>query len=246
MRKKFVAGNWKMHKTSKEALSYIKEFKQLVNDVKDCDIVLCVPFTLLSLIKNECKGTNIKLGAQNVFYESQGAYTGEVSPFMVKDYADYVLIGHSERRKYFNETNEVINKKIKAALKNNLKVIFCLGETLDQRKSNQTNSVIETQLRDSLEGIKDLNNIVIAYEPVWAIGTGNTATPDQTEEVHAFLRKLVEKVFDKKTADTVRIIYGGSVNPDNASSILEMPNIDGCLPGGASLDSKKLEKIIKS
>jgi len=248
MRRKFIAGNWKMHKNSEEALAYMADFKLFVKDVTNTDIVLAVPFTLLSLMSKECKNTNIKLSAQNIFYEEQGAFTGEISAEMVKEFADYTIIGHSEMRKYFNETNEIVNKKIHAALKHGLKVIFCLGETQEQRNNNQTNSVIETQLREGISGLnqEDMKDIVIAYEPVWAIGTGNTASPEQAEEIHLFLRNLIRDLFNDETADNIRIIYGGSVNPENSVDILAKKNIDGCLPGGASLDPGKFAKIIKS
>ena len=248
MRKKFIAGNWKMHKNSEQALAYISDFKLFVQDVTDTEIVLAVPFTLLSMMKKELKDTNIMLSAQNIFYEEEGAFTGEVSAEMVKEFADFTIIGHSEMRKYFNETNEIVNKKIHAALKHSLKVIFCLGETQDQRNNNETNSVIETQLREGISGLnqEDMKNIVIAYEPVWAIGTGNTASPEQAEEVHLFLRNLIRDLFNNGVAENIRIIYGGSVNPKNAADILAKENIDGCLPGGASLDPSKFAKIIKS
>ncbi len=248
MRRKFIAGNWKMHKNQKEALDYINDFKLFVKDIDDIDIVLAVPFTLLSFISNQCKNSNINLCAQNVFYEKEGAFTGEISTSMIKDYANYVLIGHSERRNYFNETNDIVNKKINAALKENLKVILCVGESLKDRQQQKTNSVIETQFRESTSrlSIIDMKNLVIAYEPVWAIGTGKTATSAQAEEVHLFIRALIKFLYDDKTANNIRIIYGGSVNPDNASEILSMENIDGCLPGGASLDASSFANIIKS
>ena len=248
MRKKFIAGNWKMHKNSEEALSYLNDFRLFVKDVTDVEIVLAVPFTLLSMMKRELKDTNIGLSAQNIFYEEEGAFTGEVSAEMVKEFADHTIIGHSEMRKYFNETNAIVNKKIHAALKHGLKVIFCLGESQEQRDNNQTNSVIETQFREGISGIKpeDMANIVIAYEPVWAIGTGKTASPEQAEEVHLFLRNLIRDLYNDEVADSIRIIYGGSVTPDNSSEILAKEDIDGCLPGGASLDPSKFAKIIKS
>ncbi|MBN2368824.1 triose-phosphate isomerase [Candidatus Woesearchaeota archaeon] len=248
MRKRFIAGNWKMHKTKEESLAYMQEFRQYIQGAKDVDIVLAVPFTLLETIKKEIENTGIGVAAQNIFYEEQGAFTGEVSAAMAKDFADYVIIGHSERRKYFNETNEIVNKKIKAAIGKGLKVIFCLGETQDERNQGKTKQVAETQLREGLAGltIDNMKSIIIAYEPVWAIGTGNTATPEQAEEVHAFLREILKPVFNDQVAQETRIIYGGSVNPENASAILQKENIDGCLPGGASLDPQKLANIIKS
>jgi triosephosphate isomerase len=246
--KKFIAGNWKMHKNKEDAIKYLDDFKLFVKDVSETEIVLGVPFTLLETVSRECKKTNIKIAAQNMSYEESGALTGEISANMICDFAEYVIIGHSERRKYFHETNEIINKKINIALKHNLKVKFCLGETQEQRNSNQTNSVIETQFREALSGLnqEQIKSIVIAYEPVWAIGTGNTASPDQAEEVHVFIRELVSQLFNQEIAAKTRIIYGGSVKPENASEILSMPNINGCLPGGASLDPSKFSNIIKS
>jgi len=248
MRKKIIAGNWKMHKNQEEALTYINDFKLFIQDANDVDIVLAIPFTLLNVMKQQCENTNIKVAAQNVFYEEQGAFTGEVSAGMVKEYADYVIIGHSERRKYFNEDNQIVNKKIKTALKHGLRVIFCLGESQQERNKNKTKAVVETQFREGLTNItiEETNNIVIAYEPVWAIGTGNTATPDQAEEVHSFLRQLVKDLYNEEAANNIKIIYGGSVNPGNAADILCKENIDGCLPGGASLDPSEFAKIVKS
>ena len=246
--KKFIAGNWKMNKNKQEALDYLVDFKLFSKNVDDTDIILAVPFTILEAVSKECKGTNIKIAAQNLCSEESGAFTGEISAKMIKDFAEYVIIGHSERRKYFNESNDLLNKKINTALKNNLKIIFCLGETQEQKNNNQTNSIIETQLREGLSGFTQdqIKNIVIAYEPVWAIGTGNTATPNQAEEVHLFIRNLVSDLFGQEISANIRIIYGGSVNPENAYEILSMPNINGCLPGGASLDASKFIKIIKS
>ncbi|MEM4397666.1 MAG: triose-phosphate isomerase [Candidatus Woesearchaeota archaeon] len=240
---KFFCGNWKMHKTSKEALDYLKKFIPLISDVKH-EIVLAVPFTLLPVLKTKLKNSNVKLAAQNIFYENQGAFTGEISPLMVKEYAYYVIIGHSERRQYFNETDEIINKKIKAALNNQLKLIFCVGETYEQRAIDETNLVIERQILNGLKGLnsENLKNIIIAYEPVWAIGTGKVALPEQAEEVHSFIKSLIKKNFNLE----IKVIYGGSVNPENSTSLLKMPNIDGCLPGGSSLEPETFAKIIKS
>jgi len=249
MRKRFVAGNWKMNKTVDDAKEYTKLIKKYTEGYTQViDIILCVPYTLLQTVHDEMKGKNIKVGAQNIYQEEMGAYTGEISADMVKDFAEYVIIGHSERRTYFKEDNADINKKIKLALKKGLKVIFCLGELETERKTGKYKDAIETQFREGLNlvNIDKLDNIIIAYEPVWAIGTGQTATPEQAQEIHKFLRSLVEDIYSKKAAEKIRIIYGGSVNPDNAKDILDMPDIDGCLPGGASLDPMKFSKIIKS
>jgi len=247
MRKRFIAGNWKMNKTSREALDFMNDFKEMVSDVNDVDIVLCVPFTFLPLVFDECKGTNIKVCAQNLFYEESGAYTGEVSGSMVKEFAEHVIVGHSERRNIFGENDETINKKIKAALHSGLNVIFCLGERLEERESGKTMDVVISQLKKGLDGIsnEDMKRIVVAYEPVWAIGTGKTATPEQAEEVHLALRNSLNELYGN-LADEIRIIYGGSVKPDNATEILKKENIDGCLPGGASLKADSFAAIIKA
>ena len=247
MRKKFIAGNWKMHKNKTDALLYLKDFKLNVKNVTDTEIVLCVPSTLLSVVNEKVKDSNINLAAQNIHHEESGAFTGEICAKMVKDFVNYVVIGHSERRKYFNETNEIINKKIRAALKHDLKIIFCIGETLDQRNNNETKSTIETQLREGLNGLnhENIKNVIIAYEPVWAIGTGNTATSKQAQEVHEFIRQLINDLYNAEIASNLIIIYGGSVNPNNANEILSMKDINGCLPGGASLDPSSFIKIIK-
>ncbi len=248
MRQKIVVGNWKMNKTYEEAVSFMQDFKLFVRDINNVEMVIAPPYTLLNYLKNEVNGTNIKVAAQDVFYEEKGAFTGEISPKMVKDFAEYVIIGHSERKKYFGETNQIINKKIKAALQTGLKVIFCLGESFEERNQGNTKTVVETQLREGLANITivEMGSVVIAYEPVWAIGTGNTATPEQAEEIHIFLRQLVKDLYNEETSLNIRIIYGGSVNPNNATNILKMPNIDGCLPGGSSLDPGSLTHIIKS
>jgi triosephosphate isomerase len=245
-RQPIIAANWKMNKTIGEAASLVKELKKLVDDVKDKEIVICPPFTALSAVSMELKTSDIELGAQNMFYENQGAFTGEVSPLMLKEVdCKYVILGHSERRQYFNETNEIVNKKIKLALDTGLNPILCIGETLKQREKNVTKNVIGDQIRNSLKGIKEMKNIVLAYEPVWAIGTGKTATPEQAEEVHAFIRELLTKTYSKKTADSTRILYGGSVNPENIAELMAKENIDGALVGGASLDALKFSRIVK-
>lgn len=249
--KKFFCGNWKMHKTSKEAFEYFKKFIPLIKD-KNQEIVLAVPYTLLPILyekikKDKISKEKIKLAAQNIHYEIEGAFTGEISPLMIKEYADYVIIGHSERRIYFNETDEIVNKKIKAALNSNLKVIFCLGETYEQRVIDETKIVIERQLINGLKGVElvKLKDIIIAYEPVWAIGTGRVATPEQAEEVHLLIKSLINKNYNLKP-NQIRVIYGGSVNSQNSSSLLKMPNIDGCLPGTSSLNPEEFAKIINS
>lgn len=248
MRTPIIAGNWKMHKTIGESVSLIKELKALVKDVEDREIVVCPPFTALSAVGAEIKASNIELGAQNMFYEKEGAFTGEISALMLKEIGcRYIIIGHSERRQYFNETNEMINKKIRLALKLGLSPILCIGETLKQREKNVTQNVVGDHIRNGLKSLteKNMKNIVIAYEPVWAIGTGKNATAEQAEDVHVFVRDLLKKIFSKKTASNTRILYGGSVNPDNIKELMVKENIDGALVGGASLDALKFSMIVK-
>ncbi|MBN4049179.1 triose-phosphate isomerase [archaeon AH-315-M20] len=241
-RKRLIAANWKMNKTIKESISFINNFKKLIE--KNNDIVICPSFTSLYEASRLLKNSYIKLGAQNMHYKEKGAFTGEVSAIMLKDVGcEYVILGHSERRLYFKETNELINKKIKAALKNNLKIILCIGETLEQRENNETNNIIKNQINTCLKNIKDMKNIIVAYEPIWAIGTGKNATPKQAEEVHKFIRGLLSGLYDKNIGKSTRIIYGGSVNAKNMKDLMEMENIDGALVGGASLDPKSFAEI---
>jgi len=247
MRKPLMAGNWKMNKTIGEAASMLKALKPVVADVKDVEILVCPPFTALCASNNEIKGSNIKLGAQNLFWEPKGAFTGEISPAMVKDEGcSYVIIGHSERRQYFGETDETVNKKTQAAFAAGLIPIVCVGETLAERESNVTFKVIEKQVRDGLKGLSadQASTLVIAYEPVWAIGTGKTATPEQAQEVHAFIRKIYSEIY-KDAAQKVRILYGGSVNPKNVSELMKQPDIDGGLVGGASLEADSFAQLVK-
>ncbi|MEA2037533.1 MAG: triose-phosphate isomerase [Nanoarchaeota archaeon] len=244
MRRVIIAGNWKMNKTVSDAVSLVKELKELVKDVKDIEVVVCPPFIALNNIAEEIKGSNVKLGAQNAYFEKEGAFTGEVSCSMLKDVdVDYVIIGHSERRHVLGETDDVINKKIKAALDAKLKPIFCVGELLEEREANKTNEVIEKQIKEGLKDVKD--NVVIAYEPVWAIGTGKTATPEQAEEVHLFIRDLLKKIYDDRVAEETSILYGGSVKPSNIQGLMDKANIDGALVGGASLKAKDFSDIVK-
>lgn len=224
--KSLIIANWKMNMDSKEVISFFKKFKTTNKN----DIVICPPFTLLNEVRELIKNTSIKLGAQNMYFEEEGAFTGEISALMLKDIGcEYVILGHSERRLLFDETDSSINKKIKAALKHDLKPILCIGETLKQRKNNETMKII----KDQLKNIKE--DIVIAYEPIWAIGTGKNATPQQAEEVHKFIRGLLSK--------NTQIIYGGSVKKDNVKDLMQMNNINGALVGGASLDPKSFAKI---
>lgn len=243
MRRPVIAANWKMNKTIPEAIEFVNIFASAVSDIKDVDIIIAPPFTALYPVSELIRGSNIKLSAQNVFYEEKGAYTGEVSPSMLKDAGcDYVIIGHSERRHYFGENDDILNKKIRAALKNGLNVIFCIGETLKEREEGITFNVLERQTKEGLRDA-DLSRIVIAYEPVWAIGTGKTATPEQAQEVHYYIRnKLREQNLD---ADSIRILYGGSVTPDNIDDLMACPDVDGALVGGASLKPESFERIVR-
>src|SRR3989338_7813690 len=244
--KALIAANWKMNKDIKEAVSFVKDFKKLVKNAKNIDIAICPPFTLLFELNELLKNSGIKLGAQNMHFEEKGAYTGEISPLMLKDAGcEYVILGHSERRQYFKETDDLINEKVKSALKNKLKPILCIGETLQQRNNNKTIEIIENQLMNCLNNINEneIKNIAIAYEPVWAIGTGKNATPEQAEEVHKFIRNLLLKVYNKKISDNARIIYGGSVKPENIKDLMAMKNINGALVGGASLEPESFAQI---
>ena len=246
-RKPLMAGNWKMNKTIPEAVAMVKELKGKIADVKDVDVLICPTFTAISALANEAKGTNINIGAQDIFWEAKGAFTGEIAPNMLVDAGcTYVIIGHSERRQYFGETNETVNKKVKAALTNGLIPVVCVGETLKEREDDVTFKVIESQIR---EGLKDLSKedaakIVIAYEPVWAIGTGKTATPDQAQEVHAFMRKIYGEMYGD-VCQQVRILYGGSVKPENVKELMKKEDIDGGLVGGASLKADSFEALVK-
>jgi triosephosphate isomerase len=247
MRKPLMAGNWKMNKTVEEAVSMVKALKEAVAGITDVEILVCPTFTSLYAVNNEIKGSNINLGSQNLFWEAKGAFTGEISPSMVKDSGcSYAIIGHSERRQYFGETDETVNKRTKAAFANGLIPVVCVGETLEEREKDITFKVIETQIRGGMANLpaEESETVVIAYEPVWAIGTGKTATPDQAQEVHAFIRKLYKEIY-KDAADKVRILYGGSVNPKNVSELMKQPDIDGGLVGGASLEADSFAQLVK-
>ncbi|MEJ2182117.1 MAG: triose-phosphate isomerase [Nitrospirota bacterium] len=245
MRKPFMAANWKMHKTVPEARAFVEEFAPLVTGAGEVDVVLAPSFTALYPVAELIKGTNIALSAQNVFYEEKGAYTGEVSPSMLRDLGcEYCIVGHSERRQYFGETDDVVNKKLRAAVAAGLKGIFCIGEPLEVRQAGKTNDLLKTQLTEGLRDV-DLSRVVIAYEPVWAIGTGVTATPEQAQDAHSFIRGHVASLYDGALAENVRILYGGSVKPDNTASLMEAPDIDGALVGGASLKPDSFANIVK-
>ena len=249
MRKLIIAGNWKLNLLSKEAIELVTLLKRELGDVTDVDIAVCPVFTVLRDVYDVIQDSNIELGAQDVYWQDEGAFTGEISAPMVKDTgAKYVIIGHSERRQFFGETDETINKKIRAALNHQLTPIVCVGEMLEDREAGKTEEVVATQVRGSLAGFtpEELQSMVIAYEPVWAIGTGKTATPEQAQEVHAFIRGLLKDLANDETAQTVRIQYGGSVKPDNAAELMGQPDIDGALVGGASLKSDSFSALIKN
>ncbi len=244
----FIVGNWKMNKTVGEALDLVRGLKKAISGVEEAEVGVAPPFTALYAVHRELEGTSIRLAAQNLYWEKKGAFTGEVSSLMLKEVGcDYVIIGHSERRQYFGETDDTVNRRIKAALAQGLRVIFCMGETLKEREEENTFSVVERQMSGGLKGLGDqeLRDIVIAYEPVWAIGTGKTATPEQAEEVHRFIRIKVEELSSRKTSEEIRIQYGGSVTPENIKGLMSQPDIDGALVGGASLKAESFSKIVR-
>ncbi|MDR0752080.1 MAG: triose-phosphate isomerase [Christensenellaceae bacterium] len=246
MRKPIIAGNWKMNKTPEEAKTLVTELAPLVKDAT-CEVVVCVPFVDLALVKKALKGTKIKLGAQNVHWAESGAFTGEISASMLKELkVEYVIIGHSERRQYFGETDQTVNAKIKAAIANGIKVIVCVGETLEQHEQDETITVVSRQTIEAFKDIpkEDLKKIVIAYEPIWAIGTGKTSSPEDAEETISVIRKTIKKLYGSAPSEAIRIQYGGSMNPKNAKELMAMPSIDGGLIGGASLKAEDFAKVV--
>lgn len=253
MRGLLIAGNWKMNGLIGEAVQLVKEIQPGKN--KSIEVVVAPPFTALHAV-NAClseddsgQKKNISLAAQDVFWEEKGAYTGEISPAMLTNIGcHYAIIGHSERRQYFFETNESVNKKIKASLNADLKCIVCIGETLEQRENGKTFSIIESQIKEGFANIssEEMEKCIIAYEPVWAIGTGKTASPEQADEVHKFIRGKIQEIFNKTSSGKIKILYGGSVNPDNAEGLLSKKDIDGALVGGASLKAESFNKIIQT
>ena len=249
MRKKLIAGNWKMYKTTAEAVAFAKEFKALFSEcATENEAAVCAPYTQLAALKSELAGSGIGLGAQNMHFEEEGAFTGEISAAMLKEIGvDYCVIGHSERRQYFAEIDSTVNKKLHTAFAHGIIPIFCVGEILEERDAGEEFSVVERQVTEGLAGLdaQDVCVLVIAYEPVWAIGTGRTATAEQAEEMCAYIRGEVARLYDSETAEKLRVQYGGSVKPENAAEILSMPNIDGALVGGASLDPSKFLEICK-
>lgn len=249
MRKPVIAGNWKMNKSINEAIELVNSLKRELIDIQEIDIIICPVYTALSDVSDLLIDSNISLGAQNIYWEPSGAFTGEISPSMIKDAGcKYVIIGHSERRKYFDESDETVNKRIKAAQSVGLIPIFCVGETLEEHEAGKTIDVVKRQLKGGLEGLENeaLPKIVIAYEPVWAIGTGKTATPEQAQEVHKFIRGWLNENYSPEVAESLRILYGGSVKPANARELMQQSDIDGALVGGASLDSSSFVEIVKN
>ena len=245
MRKPIIAGNWKMNNTQASAVELINDLKPLVKDAGKTEIVVCVPFTMIEKVKKAVRGSKIKVGAQNIAWADKGAFTGEISADMLKEVgAEYVIIGHSERRQYFGETDKTVNMRTVQALKNDLKPIVCIGETLDERNAGKTEIVLRAQIEGAFDGMtqEDMKKIVIAYEPVWAIGTGVTATSEQA--TIKYIRKVLAKMFTRPVANKVRIQYGGSMNAKNASELMAMSDIDGGLIGGASLKAEDFSKVV--
>jgi triosephosphate isomerase len=243
-----MTGNWKMNKTVEEAVDLVKQLKVTISGVKGVEVAVAPPFTALYAVSKELKDSTIHLAAQNMFWEEKGAFTGEVSPLMLKETGcAYVIVGHSERRQFFGETDEMVNRRMKRVIAHGMKPIFCIGETLKEREENRTFSVVQRQIEGGLKDIKEneVKTMVIAYEPVWAIGTGKTATPQQAEEVHRFIRQKLEKLTSRGVAEAIRIQYGGSVTPENVKGLMDQEDIDGALVGGASLKSDSFSKIVR-
>lgn len=246
-RKALIAGNWKMYKTVTEAVEEAKALVDRVQPLDDREMMIAPTYTALAPVSQVLRGSPVALGAQNLFWENEGAFTGEISaPMLISAGCTHVIIGHSERRQYFGETDETVNKRIAAAINHDLIPVFCIGESETERDLNQTFSVLDKQVTKGLNtfSAKDLEKLVIAYEPVWAIGTGKTATKEQAQEAHRFIRSLIEKLFGNGLAQSVRILYGGSVKPDNIDELMAMPDVDGALVGGASLNADSFSKII--
>jgi triosephosphate isomerase (TIM) len=247
MRTPFIAGNWKMFKTVAETVRYVKEFRNLVKDIADVEIVIAPPFTALHAAAEAARNSNVGIAAQDLHWEREGAFTGEISaPMIAESGAEYVIIGHSERRTLFGETDASVNRKIAAAFAGGLTPIVCIGETLDQRERNETFAVLDRQIRDGLDGITSdrLVQLVIAYEPVWAIGTGRNATPAQAAEAHGHIRKRLQQWFGTGPSELCRVVYGGSVKPENIRDLASQPDVDGALVGGASLDVRAFFDIV--
>jgi len=245
MRVPMIAGNWKMNTTVSEDVELVNEMRPGLDEIANVDKVICPPFISLATVRELIKGSSIKLGAQNLYFEEKGAYTGEISPLMLADLCEFVIIGHSERRQYFNETGEIVNKKIRAALRVKLKPILCIGESLEENEAGRTEAVIAGQIRSSLAGIDFVAGLIIAYEPIWAIGTGKAATGKQANKTIGFIRQNIAKLYNEDLAQEMRILYGGSVTADNAAEFIDQPEIDGALVGGASLKAPQFLSIVK-
>lgn len=249
MSKPIIAGNWKMYKTTAEALNLVQTIKAGVYKNADCTVIICPPFTMLAAVSEILNDTSLELGAQNLYPQPEGAFTGEISPLMLKDVnCRYVILGHSERRQYFKESDPFINEKVKLALKYTLIPILCVGETLEERETKLQFEVVKNQLDLCLKDITadDMSHLLIAYEPVWAIGTGRTASPEQAEQMHSYLRRLLKEKYGDEIASRVAILYGGSVKPDNIAELMKKPNVDGALVGGASLKAESFVQIIQN
>jgi triosephosphate isomerase (TIM) len=247
MRLPFIAANWKMHKTVHEAVVFVKEFRTMVKDIIDVEIVVAPPFTALHAVAEAARSSIVGVGAQNLHWEREGAFTGEISAAMVREAgAEYVIIGHSERRRLFNETDETVNRRLVAALGAKLTPIVCIGETLEERQTEQTMTVLDRQIRQGLDGLtgEQVGGLVVAYEPVWAIGTGHNATPEQAAEAHAHIRSRLRQWFGGDAAELCHVIYGGSVKPDNIHELMMSTDVDGALVGGASLDIRAFFDIV--
>jgi len=240
-----IAGNWKMNTTVSEAVALVKAMHRGLDEIDGVDKVICPPFVSLATVRELIKGSSIKLGAQNLYFAEKGAYTGEVSPLMLAGLCEYVIIGHSERRQHFNETDEIVNKKIKAAQKAGLKTILCVGERLEENEAGRTEEVVGGQLKSSLAGVDYADDLIIAYEPIWAIGTGKAATGKQANETIGFIRRSLAQIYSKDIAQEVRILYGGSVTADNIAEFMEHFEIDGALVGGASLKADQFVSIVR-
>ncbi|MDD4876187.1 MAG: triose-phosphate isomerase [Dehalococcoidales bacterium] len=245
MRIPMIAANWKMNTTVSEAKKLVTEIHQELSDIKNIDKVICPPFISLATVYELTKEGSIKLGAQNVYFEEKGAYTGEISPLMLTDFCKYVIIGHSERRQYFNETREIINKKIRTSLSFKLMPILCVGESLEENEAGNTEKIVAGQLKSALAGIDYPNGLILAYEPIWAIGTGKSATGEQANKTIGFLRRNINELYNETAAQNVRILYGGSVTDTNTTEFISQPEIDGALVGGASLKAKQFISIVK-
>jgi len=240
-----IAGNWKMNTTVSEAIELVSEMRRKLDEIGDVEKVICPPFISLAVVRELIRGSSIRLGAQNLYFEEKGAYTGEISPLMLADLCDFVIIGHSERRQYFNETGEIVNKKLRAALKIGLKPILCIGERLEENETGKTAEVVTEQLNSALAGIDNIGSLTVAYEPVWAIGTGKAATGRQVNETIGLIRHNVARLCDKEVAQQMRILYGGSVTADNIAEFVQQSEIDGALVGGASLKASEFLSIVR-